>query len=449
MYELTTTDTSPLSTAIYDAKSGELYLLFDWDKLLQATGTWGNARHIDAVFVNGKAYEIEIHSADGPKDANGFIYNQNTMWNEFTVQIETGLDPSDGTLELQLTDRANGTKPLYDFQLELEEGESSGSPVAAPNVPEPQEPEPQEPEPQEPEPQEPEPQEPQEANAEGLVYALNVGGGAFTGSNGVAYQADDLGNVRSWSNYVPISGTTDDALYQTERSEFDGGFTYEVAVANGSYEVELNFAEIWSGAQSAGVRVFDVYLEGERVIDDLDITGAAGFRTAYDVLEQVEVEDGALTIELVSEKQNAKLSGFSIWESEASSAPTTPEPTPTPAPTLTPETELPVILGQVGVQDRLTGTDADEVINARGGPVDTVRGGDGKDIFVYADTDELRDLLKIMDYEIGIDSIDLDGAAIKNSTAGNAGLYIRLEDEDRDAIFVSGVSDINDISFIG
>lgn len=112
------------------------------------------------------------------------------------------------------------------------------------------------------------------------------------------------------------------------------------------------------------------------------------------------------------------------------------------------EPPLPVILGEAGINDRITGTDAAEIINPLGGAIDAVRGGGGGDIFAFTDTPELRDSLRILDYEVGSDSIDLAGAVISSSTAFDAGLYIRIENADRDAIFVSDVFDIEEITFL-
>ena len=50
---------------------------------------------------------------------------------------------------------------------------------------------------------------------------------------------------------------------------------YTFTVENGIYEVILHFAEIY--ATVAGFRVFDVAVQGETVIDDLDIYNETGF----------------------------------------------------------------------------------------------------------------------------------------------------------------------------
>ncbi|MDX1680657.1 MAG: malectin domain-containing carbohydrate-binding protein, partial [Akkermansiaceae bacterium] len=85
-----------------------------------------------------------------------------------------------------------------------------------------------------------------------VLQAINCGGSAFTASDGTNYLADTLGSGGdTYSSGDAIAGTTDDALFQTERY---GMFTYEIPVGNGSYGVLLQFAEIY--ANSDGARVF-------------------------------------------------------------------------------------------------------------------------------------------------------------------------------------------------
>ena len=144
-----------------------------------------------------------------------------------------------------------------------------------------------------------------------FVLAVNAGGGAFTASDGVAYQADTFGAGGSFSSVAAIAGTLDDAIYQ---SETWGNFTYNIELPRGTYDVELNFAEIWGQAASAGQRVFDIRVEGKAAVENLDLSGAHGFQNAVDFIGQVEVMDGFLTIEATGVVQNAKLSGFSVWQ---------------------------------------------------------------------------------------------------------------------------------------
>ena len=150
-------------------------------------------------------------------------------------------------------------------------------------------------------------------NFDTFVFAVNAGGAAYTTAAGVTYQADPLGaGKKTFQTTAAIAGTEDDVLYQSEVWQ-SGGFIYNVAVEDGTYRVELNFAEIWSGASSAGIRVFDVFAEDQLIFNDLDIFDTVGSQTALVLEAFVEVTDGALTLSTSAEAQNPKISAFSIW----------------------------------------------------------------------------------------------------------------------------------------
>ncbi|MEU2895998.1 nucleoside hydrolase-like domain-containing protein [Streptomyces griseoincarnatus] len=142
----------------------------------------------------------------------------------------------------------------------------------------------------------------------GAVWAVNPGGGAFTGSDGTAYAADTgFSGGSTYSKDVAIAGTTDDTLFQSERY---GDFTYAAPVDNGHYAVTLYFAEVYHTA--AGARSFDVLMEGEEQISDLDIYAEAGSNTAYATRTDVTVGDGTLNLQFVSNVENAKVNAIKV-----------------------------------------------------------------------------------------------------------------------------------------
>lgn len=66
---------------------------------------------------------------------------------------------------------------------------------------------------------------------------------SFTDSMGQVWEADrSFTGIKEGSTTLPILGTTDDVLFQTDRW---GDFSYEIPVPLGDYEVVLWFAEIW------------------------------------------------------------------------------------------------------------------------------------------------------------------------------------------------------------
>ncbi len=168
-----------------------------------------------------------------------------------------------------------------------------------------------------------------------LVKAVNVGGGRVTAANGVVFEADagpTIGGAASevFGTTAGIAGTTDDALYQDERYAPGGSYTYEIPVANGTYQVDLLLAEIYSGVYGSGQRVFDMSLEGQALaaLQNIDIYARVGANTAYTISQQVTVSDGSLSIQVgpgsssPGNVQNAKLNAFAVYGLAAPTSPT-------------------------------------------------------------------------------------------------------------------------------
>ncbi|WP_407841465.1 malectin domain-containing carbohydrate-binding protein [Streptomyces sp. DSM 116496] len=111
-----------------------------------------------------------------------------------------------------------------------------------------------------------------------------------TGSYG--YQ----GNASSQSTSRTIAGTDDQKLFRNAR---EGMYEYRFDnVPNGTYTVELGFAELSSIKPNK--RVFDVLAEGTQVLPSLDIALEAGSYTALTRTYTVTVTDGILNVRFVT-----------------------------------------------------------------------------------------------------------------------------------------------------
>jgi hypothetical protein len=141
-----------------------------------------------------------------------------------------------------------------------------------------------------------------------VIFATNSGGPAYTGVNGISYQADigySGGNTARRGD--SIANTDDDTIYQSQRY---GDFSYAIPLSNGEYEVTFKFAEI--GWTTANTRIFDVKVEGVKVIIGLDIYGKVGHDVAYDVTVNARVTDELLNIEFITIKDNAECSAIVV-----------------------------------------------------------------------------------------------------------------------------------------
>ena len=115
-------------------------------------------------------------------------------------------------------------------------------------------------------------------------------------------------NGSSYSRSVSVLATTDDKLYQTQRTGKD--FSYALSVANGTYEVTLYLAELWYTRSSA--RKFSVYAEGIRSINALDIFAQAGAKTPLIYPLTVSVRDGILDLRFLASVDNAVVSAIEV-----------------------------------------------------------------------------------------------------------------------------------------
>ncbi|HRQ44901.1 MAG TPA: GH116 family glycosyl hydrolase [Candidatus Goldiibacteriota bacterium] len=124
-------------------------------------------------------------------------------------------------------------------------------------------------------------------------------------------------------------------LYQTERWGMSA-YTFN-NIPFGTYDITLKFAETYSGAYSVGARVFDVFIEGTRVLDNLDIYAEAGASTALDkVFNAVQVSDGVLNISFSASVDNANITAIEVvLVSQLPTSTHTSTPTRTPTATFT------------------------------------------------------------------------------------------------------------------
>jgi len=144
---------------------------------------------------------------------------------------------------------------------------------------------------------------------------LTTARGTFTGDQ---YYSPTPGSTSATNN--AIAGTTDQALYQSER--YGQQFAYALPVPNGTYTVVLHFAETYW--HQAGQRVFNVSLEKALVLDHYDITKKVGSFTATTETFTVPVTDGVLNVDFTSAiaggADNAKISALEVLTTTASSS---------------------------------------------------------------------------------------------------------------------------------
>ena len=151
-----------------------------------------------------------------------------------------------------------------------------------------------------------------------FVYRVNAGGGALSGNwisdtaarvyaaDGSNWQNTQSINRNGVDNSVPL------AVFQTERWHDNSAqpFIWQFPVTPGNYQVNLYFAEIWSGAMHTGGRVFDVRVDNQQ-LDRLDVYDKVGGFTALQETFLVTA-DNDIHIELTGIVQNPSIKGIEI-----------------------------------------------------------------------------------------------------------------------------------------
>ncbi len=100
------------------------------------------------------------------------------------------------------------------------------------------------------------------------------------------------GNVALHSSSMDFGNTDQDELFQSELRDLD---FYRIRVPDGHYNLKFYFAE--TEFNTAGQRLFNIYVEGQKVIENLDIFDRVGANSALQlVVENIEVKDAQLDI---------------------------------------------------------------------------------------------------------------------------------------------------------
>ncbi len=180
------------------------------------------------------------------------------------------------------------------------------------------------------------------------LYRINCGGDAFRDEYGQQWQADDSIISHSWGQdfegihafqasqrhiSTDIRGTKSDELFQFFRFGRHR-LWYDLPVANGEYRVELYFVEPWHGRDASesadyeGLRIFDVAVNGQTVVDDLDPWAEAGYCGSLKRVVTAKAVNGRLHISFPEVKAGqAVICGIAVaTKDHLPASTTTPDP---------------------------------------------------------------------------------------------------------------------------
>jgi hypothetical protein len=147
---------------------------------------------------------------------------------------------------------------------------------------------------------------------------IRVNSGAsepYTDAAGHVWAADSgFTGGQVYSDFsVTIEGTPDQALHQDERWDSQD-FSYNFNVTPGSYIVGLYEATLYSAACGEGTRIFDVTINGTKVLTNYDMSAEVGCLTAQVKRFVVVTNDGKINITFnLGSVQNPKINAIEIY----------------------------------------------------------------------------------------------------------------------------------------
>ncbi|NDW12241.1 DUF4982 domain-containing protein [Bacteroides sp. 214] len=176
------------------------------------------------------------------------------------------------------------------------------------------------------------------------LYRVNCGGDEYEDSFGQRWSQDNRSYSHSWAEnfeglnpYLasqrvtndPIRGTKDWELFQYFRFGRHQ-LTFRFDVPDGRYRIELYFTEPWHGTGGSaatdceGWRIFDVAVNGQTLLNDLDIWAETGHDGACKKVVYADVKGGSLVINFPEVKAGqAVISAIAIASSQQQSKPVT------------------------------------------------------------------------------------------------------------------------------
>ncbi len=171
-------------------------------------------------------------------------------------------------------------------------------------------------------------------------YRLNAGGNQITSTDiGPNWEEDSQSGAGTGGNFSVNTGTTIgfggvpyesrdpsipayisemvfDQIFAEERFDPNGlpDMEYTLDLENGSYVVNLYFANSFDDLNQVGDRIFDILIEGNAVENNLDLVEEFGHDVAGMLSYSVTVTDGTLNIGFGREVENPTISAIEVYK---------------------------------------------------------------------------------------------------------------------------------------
>ncbi|SLN59067.1 Hemolysin, chromosomal [Roseovarius albus] len=142
-----------------------------------------------------------------------------------------------------------------------------------------------------------------------------ISGGPIKYTNGTVNSYDSSVDL----SYVP-TGLFDRQIFDPPNGA-EMSLSFGNGLTNGSYAVRLFTGDRYPGTAAPGARVFDISVEGQIFLDDLDLSGTVGNKVGVMYEWVGQVTDGTINIDFDHEVENPIITGIEIVSLDASNVP--------------------------------------------------------------------------------------------------------------------------------
>ncbi|WP_104734348.1 malectin domain-containing carbohydrate-binding protein [Hanstruepera ponticola] len=140
-------------------------------------------------------------------------------------------------------------------------------------------------------------------------------GDSYVVSSGSPFTIDEIiyeNRDVSIPDYISQAEYEEIMRSELSTNDLDFPVTYSISLPNGSYIVNLYFANLYNGTSEPNERIFNVNIEDIRVIEKLDPSKEFGHRIAGMIQNNIEITDGVMDIQFLFELQNPIINAIEV-----------------------------------------------------------------------------------------------------------------------------------------
>lgn len=146
-------------------------------------------------------------------------------------------------------------------------------------------------------------------------YQINCGGGNIMDGDQILWEEDQYRTSGWYQNIIPHDSINDSKEYHLTYSYFPSILQYKFYLTNQkeeqNFSVKLYFMETYHNSKNQ--RIFDIIINGQTFLENLDIFGEVGQFQEYTKEFIVQPQNGMIVVDLITKKDCATISAIEVY----------------------------------------------------------------------------------------------------------------------------------------